>query len=155
MLLKWSSDPLGKQRPLISAGRFHLPQSGRVLYLARAAQTAGREVQAFGAPIQAVAIIPVTVELRAVLDLTDAGIRKKLRLTVDELAINFRVSQVPTPTQILGECCASLGVVDGLLFSSIADPGGVCLAVIESSLARLGSSLEINDRHSGLQARLP
>lgn len=155
MLLKWSSDPLGKQRPLLSAGRFHLPNSARVLYLADDPQTAEHEVQAFGAPLRAIAIIPVNVNLNAVLDLTDEDIRGQLGLTAAELALNFRISPSATPTQILGECCASMGVVDGLLFPSVARRGGVCLAVLEAALVRLGSSIVVDDRYSGLRDRLP
>jgi RES domain-containing protein len=155
MLLKWSSDPLGKQRPLLSAGRFHLPNSARILYLADEHQTAEHEVQAFGTPLRAIAIVPVNVNLNAVLDLTDGGIRGQIGLTEAELALNFRTSSSLTPTQLLGECCASMGIVDGLLFPSVARRGGVCLAVIETALARLGSSVVVDDHYSGLHDQLP
>jgi RES domain-containing protein len=155
LLLRWTNDPLGKNRPLTSAGRFHLPRSARVLYLAGGPQTAGHEVQAFGAPLRSVAILPVQVNLNAVLDLTDPGLRKQLGLTPAELAVNFRASKTPTATQILGELCAAMGVVDALLYPSVAHQGGECLAVLETSLATLGSWVEIDDASSGLKDRLP
>ncbi len=50
---------------------------------------------------------------------------------------------------------AASGRVDGLVFESIARPTNRNLAVFEAALARLGSSVEVNDPRAKLFDRLP
>jgi hypothetical protein len=89
MLLKFARDPLGKQRPN-RRNRFNIDNGARVLYLAENIPTALQEVQAFGFPPHAVAIVPVEVDLQAVVDLRDSVIQTALQLTSHDLAINFQ-----------------------------------------------------------------
>lgn len=157
MLLKFARDPLGKHRP-IGRNRFNIDNGARVLYLAENLPTALQEIQAFGFPAHAVAIVPVEVDLQAVLDLRDPAIQTALQLTSDHLAMNFRAIPAGGPlteTQELGECAAASGCVDGFLYESLAMPGSVNLAVFESNLAPLKSSLTVNDPANSLYETLP
>jgi RES domain-containing protein len=156
-LLKHSNDPLGKQRP-IRANRFNVANGARVLYLAQTIDTALQEVQAFGFPARAVAIVPVEVDLQAVVDLRDSNTLATLQLTVRDLAVNFRtvpVGATPTLTQELGESAAASGAVDGFIFESLAHQGHVNLAVFEANLSKLNSSLIVNDPANNLHDKLP
>jgi len=157
MLAKHVNDPLGKQRP-INANRFNVAGGARVLYFAGQITTALHEVQAFGFPQRSVAIVPVQVDLRAVVDLHDWNTLAILQLTKNELSANFRSSgpgASPTPTQELGECAAASGCVDGFLFESLALPGAINLAVFEANLRGLSASLSVNDPANNLHATLP
>ena len=157
MVLKHARDPLGKQRP-VNANRFNVANGARVLYLAQTIDTALHEVEAFGFPARAVAIVPVQVDLHAVIDLRDANTLATLQLTTHELSVNFRTAQLgglPALTQRLGECASASGCVDGFLFESLAHPGNVNLAVFEANLARLGSSLTVNDSANNVYEALP
>ncbi len=115
------------------------------------------EAQAFGAPAQAVIAFPVRFNLRAVIDLVDPATRAALQITQTELVRNHRTATVtsPAPTQELGEACAQSGIVDGIVFQSIADSPNLNLAVLELNLARLGSSLEVDPVVSGSKHTLP
>jgi RES domain-containing protein len=154
MRLKYASDPLGRRRPIV-AGRFNLAGGARVLYLGDSHVTCLHEVQAFGIPFNAVAVVPVTVSLQAVLDLADPAIVDRLHTTRDELALNFRLRPQPTASQHLGDRCVMSGVVDGILYPSLAVSGGASLAVLEASLRRGASSLVVDDPSSGLHDELP
>jgi RES domain-containing protein len=157
MLLKFARDPLGKQRP-IRRNRFNIDNGARVLYLAENVPTALQEIQAFGFPPHAVVIVPVEVDLQAVVDLRDPAIQSALQLTSHNLAMNFRAISAGGPlaaTQELGECAAASGCVDGFLYESRAMPGSVNLAVFENNLAPLKSSLTVNDPANTLHETLP
>ena len=156
MLLKYGRDPLGKQRP-IRRNRFNANKGSRILYLAQTLQTALAEVQAFGFPPHAVAIVPVQVDLQAVIDLHNVNTQATLQLSPVDLAINFRTARIgtTTPTQDLGECAAISGIVDGIIYESIAVPGAINLAVIEVNLSRLVSSVSVNDSANNLHDALP
>lgn len=157
MLLKFARDPLGKHRP-IRRNRFNIDNGARVLYLAQVIPTALQEVQAFGFPARAVAIVPVEVDLQAVVDLRDPVIQTSLQLTSRDLAMNFRAIPAGGPrteTQELGECAATSGCVDGFLYESLAMPGSVNLAVFEDNLAPLKSSLIVDDPANTLHETLP
>ncbi|MGH7895347.1 MAG: hypothetical protein ACREQL_11815, partial [Candidatus Binatia bacterium] len=102
--------------------------------------------------------------LNAVIDLRDRNTLAALQLSSADLRFNFR--SVPsgaaaTATQLLGERCAALGRVDGIFYPSFATAPAVLatpstnLAVIEASLAALGSTLEVNDPQNSLHDRLP
>lgn len=147
MLLKFARDPLGKHRP-IRGNRFNVDNGTRVLYLAENIPTALQEVQAFGFPQHAVAVVPIQVDLQAVVDLRDSVIQTALQLTFQELAMNFRAIPAGGPlaaTQELGECVAASGCIDGFLYESLAMAGNVNLAAFEDNLGPLKSSLTVND----------
>lgn len=153
--LIFASDPLGKQRPIL-AQRFNLAGGARVLYLADDQVTALHEAQAFGFPVTSIAIIPVQFDLKAVVDLRDRNVQNSLHTDSNELGLNFRsVTSGPAPTQTLGERCAASGRIDGLLFESPAMPGKANLAVLESALAILGSTLTVSDPKNNLSDSLP
>lgn len=157
-LLVYSDDPLGKNRgktPPLSAGRFNLAGGARVLYLADTHQTCAAESQAVGGASFAIATIPVHVRLQAVLDLRDPATLAALALTHEQIAINFRLSRQATPTQQLGEACAKLETIDGILYPSLTPAGGLCLAVIEASLRTGSSGLTVNDPRNKLADQLP
>jgi RES domain-containing protein len=140
------------------ATRFNVMGGTRVLYLSQKATTAMIEAQAFGAPVQAVIAFPVRFSLQAVIDLTNPATCAALQITQTELARNHRTATLisPTPTQELGEACAQSGIVDGIVFQSIADPPNLNLAVLELNLARLGGSVEVDPFVStGAKHRLP
>jgi len=116
-----------------------------VLYLAED-QVAYHEIQAFGWPAAAPVIVPVRLDLKAVIDLRDLNVQTLLRTNSTELAFNFRsLISGSVPTQILGERCVASGRIDGLLFESPVLRGKADLAVLEVTLALLGLSLEVND----------
>jgi hypothetical protein len=145
--LRFATDPLGKNRP-ISAQRFNVKDGARVLYLAADQVTCLHEAQLFGSPLIAAAVIPLQLDLRAVVDLRDNAIQKILRTNAAELSFNFRslgMKAPPAATQLLGERVAAGGRIDGLIYESPAYPGHNDLAVIESALGVLGSSLVVDD----------
>jgi hypothetical protein len=68
--------------------------------------------------------------------------------------LNFRLRPNPTPSQALGEACARSGCVDGILYPSLAQTGGLdVVAVFEAALAP--GALSVHDPASGLQDQLP
>lgn len=152
MKLQCASDPLGKKRPIV-AGRFNMRNGARVLYLGDTHATCLGEVQALGVPHFAVAVIPVNVQLQAVIDLRDARTLALLNTTEQEWMLNFRLRPNPTPSQALGEACARSGCVDGILYPSPAQTGGLDVAVLEAALAP--GALSVHDPASGLQDQLP
>jgi RES domain-containing protein len=157
MPLRYSSDPLGKGRP-IAAQRFNVSAGARVLYLAEDHNTCLNEILAFGWPPISTAIIPVQFDLKSVVDLQDPNVRAILQITPEELAFNFHSlpsGSAPAVTQILGERCAASRRVDGLLYESQTVPGKRALAVLEAALAGLGSSLTVYDPVNGLSDSLP
>lgn len=154
---KYFSDPLGRNRP-INAQRFNFKNGARVLYLGEDQMTCLQEVQAFGFPSSSVTIVPVEVNLKAVVDLRDPNVRATLQLTVKELEFNFRtlgVGSAPALAQELGETAAASGSIDGFLYESLALRGKTNLAVFESNLSPLGSSVAVNDPKNNLFEKLP
>jgi hypothetical protein len=130
----------------------------RVLYMGEDQLTCLAETQAFGWPRSAIALLPIELDLKAVVDLRVAAVQGALQLTQAELEFNFRslpIGSPPASTQILGEAIALSGRVDGLLWESIANRGHRNLAVFEANLAGLGSSIRINDPKAKLFDRLP
>lgn len=157
MRLAFASDPLGKQRPILTQ-RFNVAGGARVLYLADDQVTALHEAQAFGFPATSIALIPVECDLRAVIDLRDPAVQKMLRTDANELSANFRSltsRSAPSPTQWLGETVAASLRIDGLIYESPARPGHADLAVIEAALKPLGSSIMVNDPKNKLHDALP
>jgi hypothetical protein len=155
--LKHVGDPFGRNRP-IADQRFNVARGARVLYLGDSQLTCLYEVQAFGFPARTVAILPVRLQLNAVVDLRDPATCRALGLTQTELTFNFRAlppGAPPAPTQLLGERCAASGRIDGLAFTSLAYKTGADVAVFEAGLPALGSFLEVDDPATGARLRLP
>jgi hypothetical protein len=157
MGLRHGGDPLGRRRPIVNQ-RFNVAGGARVLYLGDDQVTCLHEVQAFGFPPAAVAIVPVQLQLRAVLDLRDTALVEALAITQADIAFNFRglrAGSPPSDMQRLGEALAASGKVDGLLYESIARPGGsLCLAVFEAGVQALGSAVAVYDHVNHLVDRL-
>jgi hypothetical protein len=155
MPLRYAQDPLGKRRPIV-AQRFNLRDGARVLYLGEDQIACLHEIQAFGWPPSATAMVPVQFDLKAVVDLRDPKVQMVLQTNSTEIMMNFRsITSGPAPTQLLGERCVASGRIDGLLFDSPAMPGKANLAVLEAALAVLGSSLAVNDPSNNLLDSLP
>ncbi len=156
MRLAFASDPLGRKRP-INAQRFNIGAGARVLYLAEDPVTCLHEAQLYGSPLISVALIPVQLDLRAVVDLRTPTVQKILRTNDAELMFNFRsvaAKAASAATQILGERVAASGRIDGLLYASPAHAGHADLAIIETALSGLGSSAVVTDP-GGVSDRLP
>ncbi len=148
--------PLG-HAPVMLANRFNLLAGAHVLYLGADAHVCVDEVQVHAVPARPTVIFPVEFDLKAVADLHDPDVLATLALTPDDVTFNFR-SLGPRGrhvTQLLGECCASMRCVDGLLFPSAAQAGGRALAVLEACLAALGSSLTVHRPGGRVWQRLP
>jgi RES domain-containing protein len=155
MPLRHAGDPLGKRRPIV-AQRFNLAGGARVLYLAEDQVTSLHEIQAFGWPPTATAVVPVQFDLKAVIDLRDPNVQTTLQTSSAEIALNFRsLAAGPAPTQVLGERCCISGQIDGLLFESPAMPRKANLAVFEAALILLRSSIAVNDPNNNLFDSLP
>ena len=148
--------PLG-HAPLMASNRFNLRGGAGTLYLGADAHVCVAEVQADALPADAVTIFPVEVDLKAVADLNDASVLVALGLTPADVVFNFRSlgRSGQHATQLLGECCAALGCIDGLMFPSAALVGGQALAVFEASLTTLGSSLTVRRPSGRVWQRLP
>lgn len=155
--LAYAQDPLGRGRP-IAQNRFNKAGGARVLYMSEDHVTCLQETQAFGWPYSAVALVPVQLDLMAVVDLRDKAVQQVLLITQAEITFNFRslpYGSSPAATQILGEALAGSGRIDGLIFESIARPPHQNIAVFEGVLGRLGSSVEVNDPKAKLFDKLP
>jgi len=152
--LRFAADPFGKKQPPYPQ-RFNL--SARVLYLAEDQVTCLHETQLLGSPSVPVALIPVQLDLRSVVDLRSFAVQKILRTNDAELMFNFRslpVKEPPAATQVLGDRIAAGGRIDGLIYESAAHLGRKNLAIIESALSALGSSVVVSDP-DGTSERLP
>jgi RES domain-containing protein len=157
MGLRHHADPLGRGRP-IARQRFNVENGARILYVGDDPITCLHEVQAFGFPVTSIAIVPVQLELNAVLDLRDAALRHELAITEEDVAFNFRAEprgSPPTDMERLGEALAASRRADGLLYESLARPGSACLAILEAGVAALGSTVAVRDPQNALAARLP
>ena len=153
--LKYRNTPFGLP-PVMNANRFNLPAGTPALYLGADVHVCVDEVQMDASPDPTV-IFRIEVDLKAVADLRDPDVLAALALDADDVTFNFR-SLGPAgrhSTQILGECCAQLACVDGLLYPSAAHAGGHALAVFEASLAALGGSLMVHGPSGRVKHRLP
>jgi len=148
--------PLGRA-PLMPANRFNLPAGAGTLYLGENAHVCIDEVQADAPPARATTIFPIELDLKAVADLRDPAVLALVGLAAADVTFNFR-SLGPHgrhATQLLGEHCASLGCIDGLLYPSAAHEGAHAIAVFEASLTTLGSSLTVRRPSGRVWQRLP
>ncbi len=153
-----SGTPWAKIAQLTPSALILIKGGARVLYLGEDHMTCLEEVQAFGFPSFSVAIVPVEVDLKAVVDLRDPSVLAALQLTINEVRSNFRIPGMKSQsalTQELGECAAASGCVDGFLYESLALPGRENLAVFERNLSSLGSSVAVNDPKNNLFDTLP
>ena len=156
---RFRDDPFGRART-VAANRFNVAGGARVLYLSEKMTTCLEETQAAGFPASAVVVVPVELDLRAVIDLRDPSTLAALQLSEADVAFNFRslpIGAAPSDTQLVGERFPALGCVDGILFPSFArrPPMETNLAVIEATLPVLGSSIAVNDPSNNLRDRLP
>lgn len=116
------------------------------LYLAVDEATAQAET-ADGLPLGPTAVYGVQVNLRYILDLTDAAIRRQLRTSVAELTgpLLHKPGDPPLPSHVLAQA-----IVDSQRFSSILYPsarrrrGGVCLSVYPELLSP-GEFIQVQD----------
>jgi hypothetical protein len=105
------------------------------------------EVGAFGAPAQSWLLLACEFDLHAVLDLRDPGIRAALQISATDLNQNHRSVNAlgrRTPTQELGETCAALRCIDGIVFESLADPPNPNIAIVVVPLSALGSYVKVD-----------
>ena len=96
MGLRHHADPLGRGRP-IARQRFNVENGARILYVGDDPITCLHEVQAFGFPVTSIAVVPVQLELNAVLDLRDAALRHALAITEEDVAFNSRAEPRSSP----------------------------------------------------------
>lgn len=75
----------------------------------------------------------VSVNLGAVLDLTDRAVQGVLETTVSELTANWRLLSPNAPTQLLGQAVFDSGRMEGLRYPSAATAraaaSGACVAI--------------------------
>jgi RES domain-containing protein len=154
--VEYQRTPLGHP-PSMGANRFNLAGGTATLYLGASAHVCVDEVQMDTNPPRATVIFPVEFDLRAVADLHDANVLAALGLTPADVTFNFRSlgPHAQHATQLLGECCATLGCIDGLLYPSAAHASGQALAVFVDSLPVLGSSLVVHKANGRVWQRLP
>lgn len=151
--LRYHANPLGRGRP-IRRQRFNNANGARVLYVGDDQITCLHEVQAFGFPVSSLAIVPIELQLNAVLDLRDAAVQGALGITRADITMNFRPVPHPTDMQVLGEELAASGIVDGLLYESVAVAGRTCVALFETNVGPLGSVVRVNDPANNLNDQL-
>ena len=140
ILLRYAYDVLGQRRRFVAPQRYNV--TSRCLYLSEKRSTCMKEIEAFAIPKDSFVIRSIHVELNGVLDLTSPKTLNTFDLSEQDLSFDFRAHTTPSPTQRLGEACAASGLIDGILFESIAAPGETNLVVLESNLASLGSDLQ-------------
>ncbi len=137
-------DPLATSGSLQAGGRFNPPHVFGAIYASLEAQTAVQEVarglrvrgidpQQF--PPAAWWCYELEVRLRAVLDLTDSAILRKVGLSADTLT----GSDLERTRQIAGE--ARRAGFEALLVPSAAAPGGRNLVILADRLAQLPTVL--------------
>jgi RES domain-containing protein len=152
--LRYAAKPF-RRRAQVIPGRYH--RTSWTLHLADSQITSVYEAQAFAFAAQQLAILPIHLHLKSVLDLRDETTLRTLGLTREELAANFRnlPAGTQTKTQALGEQCVASGRIDGILYPSLAYEPGTLLVVFVDNLKRLGSYLEFTDPPTGKKLRLP
>jgi len=99
-------------------------------------------------------IFSLRVSLKAILDLTDAKIVKKLGLSPSELTASWRLSHQSSPTQILGLATFSSQKFQAIRYYSIKNPNGVCYAIFTERLDK-SSFVEIYDPERNFLERIP
>jgi RES domain-containing protein len=99
-------------------------------------------------------VYSLKVSLKAVLDLTDAKIVKKISSSQAELAAPWRLHRKKAPTQILGLAAFESGKFDALRYRSTKNPKGICYIIFTLRLDG-ASFVELYDPDGNFAERIP
>jgi hypothetical protein len=99
-------------------------------------------------------VYSLKVLLKAVLDLTDAKIVKKIGSSQAELAAPWRLHRKKAPTQILGLAAFDSGKFDALRYRSTKNPKGICYVILTPRLDGI-SLVELYDPDGNFSERMP
>jgi len=99
-------------------------------------------------------VYSLKVSLKAVLDLTNAKIVKKISSSQAELAAPWRLHRKKAPTQVLGQAAFDSGKFDALRYCSTKNPKGVCYAIFTQRLDG-DSFVELHDPDGNFSERIP
>jgi hypothetical protein len=99
-------------------------------------------------------VYSLKVLLKAVLDLTDAKIVKKIGSSQAELAAPWRLHRKKAPTQILGLAAFDSGNFDALRYRSTKNPKGICYVIFTPRLDG-ASFVELYDPDGNFSERIP
>ena len=99
-------------------------------------------------------VYSLKVSLRAVLDLTDAKIVKKISSSQAELVAPWRLHRKKAPTQILGLAAFDSGKFDALRYRSTKNPKGICYVIFTPRLDGT-SFVDLYDPDGNFSERIP
>jgi RES domain-containing protein len=99
-------------------------------------------------------VYSLKVSLKAVLDLTDARVVKKIGSSRAELAATWRPHRKKAPTQILGLAAFNSGKFDALRYRSTKNPKGICYVIFTPRLDG-DSFVELHDPEGNFSERIP
>ena len=99
-------------------------------------------------------VYSLKVSLKAILDLTDAKIVKKIGSSHAELAALWRLHRKKAPTQILGLAAFDSGKFDALRYRSTKNPKGICYVIFTPRLDGV-SFVELYDPNGDFSERIP
>jgi RES domain-containing protein len=99
-------------------------------------------------------VYSLKVSLKAVLDLTDAKIVKKIGSSQAEVAAPWRLHRKKAPTQILGLAAFDSGKFDALRYRSTKNPKGICYVIFTPRLDGT-SFVELYDPDGNFSERIP
>jgi RES domain-containing protein len=165
---RWSFSALRNRRAAERGGRYNPPQEFTVLYTADSQFTALCEVEALfldevgelrGVPRNPDLILTLECLLLEVLDLTEAGLLKKLGTSYEELAAESPSRFIEnargqsTPTQQLGSACFRSGHVSAIKAPSAANQGGFCIDIFPECMFD-GEFVRVRDDSGALRAEL-
>jgi RES domain-containing protein len=144
-LIRVASTTYADQKKLVTgvgsfrAGARWNPPGMRVVYLGFTMETAlaeycGNLTSQFGLPssdLLPATVAEVRVSLDRVLDLTEGAVRNRLKVSLQTMKttnwVSIQTGGGEAVTQALGRAAMSLGL-GGLVFPSVRDPNGRCLA---------------------------
>ncbi|TVQ00231.1 MAG: RES domain-containing protein [Balneolaceae bacterium] len=166
-ILETKPKPLYSDGPVKSGARF-TPKGGfRTLYLTYDRQTASLEIQAsfkkndgkiIDLADRSTTILPIDVDLDAVLDLTDTNILDLLKTNTSELTGEWRYTQITSVavTQILGQAAFESKRIKAIKYHSAKDPyQGRCLAVFIDRLVKGEDQIVCVDNSKKLSEIIP
>ena len=99
-------------------------------------------------------VYSLKVSLKAVLNLTDAKIVKKISSSQAELVAPWRLHRKKAPTQILGLAAFDSGKFDALRYRSTKNPKGICYVIFTPRLDG-ASFVELYDPDGNFSERIP
>jgi RES domain-containing protein len=158
----------------VRGGRFNPSGEFEVLYTALSADTAFAEREGFlitAAGIKATrairtgVLLKISCALGAVLDLTDEGIRQRLDVglanilgpwlpwNVEYPDESYGRSRGVAPSQTIGRAAQRSRRFEAILFPSVKDPAGRCLAIFPDRL-RAASSVVVDDPEGTIRGTL-